>query len=298
MDTVGPSRARGVPPPIGGKQLFETSYQVSEAACDWGFDDAGAAFISLEDQAFSQHERRRVGTDVASNVISYGITSAETCAAAIADQFSIPHIQLIDLQAIAEVCRPSDIPQMVRQGAVPVSWTLGHTSHAAILPASRRQNIPGAYGPNLDITALTTRQEFGDAFRGAFGHKLTDDAANRLSREAPEFSASSRLSAGQKVVMSVLALGLGLCALLDPGVIWPFVLGIASVYFLAVVVLRAFALSPPITSADPPSLADHELPFYSVLVPLYKEAHMIPQLLDGLCALDYPHYVGTAPSTL
>ncbi len=36
-------------------------------------------------------------------------------------------------------------------------------------------------------------------------------------------------------------------------------------------------------------LTDQQLPFYTVLVPLFREASVVPQLVQSLVALDYPH---------
>ncbi|MEM8688062.1 MAG: glycosyltransferase, partial [Pseudomonadota bacterium] len=58
------------------------------------------------------------------------------------------------------------------------------------------------------------------------------------------------------------------------------------------IMLRCLVLWPPAEHsreaifAD--TLDDADLPTYSVLVPLYAEASMVTQLLDALCALDYP----------
>ena len=35
-------------------------------------------------------------------------------------------------------------------------------------------------------------------------------------------------------------------------------------------------------------MPDHELPIYTLLVPLYREAHMLPSLIEALSRLDYP----------
>ncbi len=35
-------------------------------------------------------------------------------------------------------------------------------------------------------------------------------------------------------------------------------------------------------------ISDFDLPVYTVLVPLYREAEMLPQLIDGINRLDYP----------
>ena len=37
-----------------------------------------------------------------------------------------------------------------------------------------------------------------------------------------------------------------------------------------------------------PRVPDHELPIYTLLVPLYREAHMLPALIAALTRLDYP----------
>ena len=37
-----------------------------------------------------------------------------------------------------------------------------------------------------------------------------------------------------------------------------------------------------------PARADYELPIYTLLVPLYREAHMLPRLVASLSRLDYP----------
>jgi cellulose synthase/poly-beta-1,6-N-acetylglucosamine synthase-like glycosyltransferase len=71
-------------------------------------------------------------------------------------------------------------------------------------------------------------------------------------------------------------------------------LAIMAVPFLMVVALRAVSLwhllaarPPPRTSNSP--LTDFgTLPLYTVLVPLYREAAVVPHLLGALARLDYP----------
>src|SRR5690606_28698510 len=62
--------------------------------------------------------------------------------------------------------------------------------------------------------------------------------------------------------------------------------------FLCVVILRSIALwqlrSPPPRASAPPIQDDAELPLYTILVPLFREAEVVPQLVAALRALDYP----------
>ena len=64
-----------------------------------------------------------------------------------------------------------------------------------------------------------------------------------------------------------------------------------TVPFAAVVLVRLVALvevARPRSQANDPPLADAALPRYSVLVPVFDEAEILPSLIDGLARLDYP----------
>ncbi|WDR07006.1 glycosyltransferase [Devosia rhodophyticola] len=58
----------------------------------------------------------------------------------------------------------------------------------------------------------------------------------------------------------------------------------AAIRLASVLTYRKPALAHP--EQRPP---DEELPVYSVLIPLRDEAHMVPQLVAAMLALDYPH---------
>ena len=58
---------------------------------------------------------------------------------------------------------------------------------------------------------------------------------------------------------------------------------LSGIFFLAVVALRVLCLLPAVKLQRPPAaLADQSLPVYSVLVPLFREASVLPQLLEAL----------------
>ncbi len=66
-----------------------------------------------------------------------------------------------------------------------------------------------------------------------------------------------------------------------------------SVPFLCVVLLRLAAIREVLRRSEPPSTAvtaatSDTLPLYSILVPLYREAAVLPRLIKALGALDYP----------
>jgi cellulose synthase/poly-beta-1,6-N-acetylglucosamine synthase-like glycosyltransferase len=118
---------------------------------------------------------------------------------------------------------------------------------------------------------------------------VVEEAVGGLSRRQPGLSAAPaprrgaashlRRSLAIAVVASVLA-----------GIVsWPGAAAdIAALLFLACIMLRVVAAGlPPARSARPCDLSD-SLPTYTLLVPLYREAPSVPQLLASLLALDYP----------
>ena len=62
------------------------------------------------------------------------------------------------------------------------------------------------------------------------------------------------------------------------------------VLFLAMTTFRLAApvIAAPVTAEPVDLLADAALPVYTVLVALHREAAVVPRLIQGLAALDYP----------
>ena len=82
---------------------------------------------------------------------------------------------------------------------------------------------------------------------------------------------------------AAVALGATHAALLSAGLIaglW--------LMFLAAIVLRSMAAVAEGVAVRPPSLSDDELPLYTVIAALYREAEVAPRLVRALEALDYP----------
>ncbi len=121
-----------------------------------------------------------------------------------------------------------------------------------------------------------------------------DLAVNALRRARPDLSAGEPIWAWQKWILLLAPAAFAVAALLDSKLA---IFGLAAVLivpFSCVVVLRTAALwstavppsAPPISQAtivDPTPL-----PRYSVLVPVYDEAAIVPDLVAALSAIDYP----------
>jgi cellulose synthase/poly-beta-1,6-N-acetylglucosamine synthase-like glycosyltransferase len=121
-------------------------------------------------------------------------------------------------------------------------------------------------------------------------------AAEALRREHPVLSAGSPIQTWQKVLLAAVAVAFTAGVTLAPQTTLPAFLAALALPFFCVVLLRSLSLwhlwtRPRAVAQDarsdrPESARDP--PAYTVLVPLYREAHVVPSLLKALSAIDYP----------
>lgn len=107
-----------------------------------------------------------------------------------------------------------------------------------------------------------------------------------------EFSANRPLVSWQRWALTILTLALCLGVMSFPQLTLSIVLAVLALPFLCVVLLRTSALVFLLARGDPSPcpepLSDQALPRYSILVPLFEEAEIVPDLIAALQALDYP----------
>ena len=137
---------------------------------------------------------------------------------------------------------------------------------------------------------ITTPQAFQQALIHANRASLVQQASFALAQQAPADTAHAlgRPATMLFFLLSVVLIVLASISAPDSVLRW-ISLALGFLFFLNVA-LRLSALIALRDRPNPsaPPLPDHALPVYSVLVPLYREAKMIPALVDALCALDYP----------
>lgn len=123
-----------------------------------------------------------------------------------------------------------------------------------------------------------------------------DHAANALRRVRPDLSAGESIWAWQMWTLVGLLGVLVAAGLAAPQHALFALVAILVLPFTCVVLLRSAALWFTLVdkrnvSASASSVAlleDHRLPRYSLLVPIYDEADVVPDLISALSAIDYP----------
>jgi len=121
-------------------------------------------------------------------------------------------------------------------------------------------------------------------------------ATTDLLNRSPDESAYRVLTWPQRFGFAVVAILFGLCLVYSPiNTIIAF--NVFSVLFYTSFSLYKFrmiydalghAFELPVTDEEVAALDERDLPIYTIMVPLYREAAVLPKLVDSLSQLDYP----------
>lgn len=142
--------------------------------------------------------------------------------------------------------------------------------------------------------SLASPQSVRDAICHQFAETFARGAVEGLAARHPDRSARERPALWQRLtlVLSLLAF-LSAMVIAPAGTIWLLTL-LLVVLFVPVIGLRLVAAywlmrrERCATETVSSRVSDAELPIYTILVPLYREAHMLPGLVHGLSRLDWP----------
>lgn len=143
--------------------------------------------------------------------------------------------------------------------------------------------------------SLTTRKALNYCQFVAGSARHLNNAITGLSRHLPEFSASRVITRMQVWISLSLILGA-----ISAGLFWPtptllLLHLVAAIFYLSVTFMRAAMIIPgsilvtkePVLVANTIS-ADSELPLYTIMVALYKEAGQVDDLVASLKKINWP----------
>ncbi|MBN9152914.1 MAG: glycosyltransferase [Microbacterium sp.] len=193
--------------------------------------------------------------------------------------------------------RAASSERYAREGWLPLAMEDGVVTVATSSPlvGRRRSRVEAEIGAPIRVRTVSQRDLIA-AYMSVYGAEVADLAADGLYRKNPAMSARHVLSRGQVVALVVALVVIAAAAVLWPLVTLMVVVGVASVIFLAStlfkfeVALRGsrFDLVDRVTAEEVAALDDAELPIYTVLVPVFREARVVGRLVDNLGRLDYP----------
>ena len=143
---------------------------------------------------------------------------------------------------------------------------------------------------------VTTDWDLLVAVHRGFRDRVVDQATLGLWRRSPDQSARTVLSRPQQVVGVLLLALVAVALVLAPRETLVTASAVVGLGFLVSVAFKFVVCMvgvqredvETVTADDLAAIPDHELPMYTVLVPVYREAGVVGDLIANLGALDYP----------
>ena len=242
-------------------------------------------------------EYSRTGDPLGDILVAHGAISEDVLVAALSELYQLQRVGLTDFEPDDEVTRA--LPEALAQELqiMPVARTADEFLVAVARPLGHEDldRVETALGRPVR-QLLANRIDLDLLIQRVHSHHYAEVATRLIMENRPEQSAHVVVSPTQKaffvcaVILAVLV-----------GIVWPMetlvgLVALCSLAYLAVSVykfrltLRALGthLEYDVTEEELAELDERILPIYTILVPLYKEAGIVPRLVRDMNALDYP----------
>lgn len=223
-------------------------------------------------------------------VLRSGVVDPDTLLRAVSKDIDVDADLLEDRTSI-----PLDVPGVLASGLLPAEARDGETQLTIALTGNNLRTIHDHLSDTPELARhfrITSFERLRDFLQRSCGERLAHDAAFGLRERWPVFSAGSAGFARHALAIT-LSLAVLFALPLMPASL-PQQLGSLAValffsaVFIAWAALRVSACFVRSPGSDSLTIPDHALPVYSILVPLYREANVLAQIVQSIAALDYP----------
>jgi glycosyltransferase XagB len=267
-----------------------------------GCDFLVGSVVEASSLELARAEAARCGVATHQALLALGLVSATAYAAALARALDVP---LAGWDAVLDL-KPAEVALELLDGQEGIdggdlsATVAGRCCRVlcaeSATPHALRRQVAALRAQDLDV-ALATQSRMDAALDTHLRARRMDRAVHGLLRRSPVDSAGGVMVWWWQRVAAIAAAGLTVGGLtIAPTATLTALSGMAAVPFLCVVLLRILALrevaracrAPACQEVPTGGATDEEAPVYSVLVPLYREAGVLPDLVRALQALDYP----------
>ena len=215
---------------------------------------------------------------------------------ALGEQWQLPFIDLLNADIDQGLVRGFDPEVLLAEGWVPVHREGNRTVVATCEPPTRelRDRVHSRLGPNAKVNLRTTTPlDIERTIVLCFREHIVRRSTGELLARRPELSAAGGWSTGQRRCVAAAGILLLVGLLLQWQLTVALIVAGANLAFLAAVTFKLVACLVGVgfgarVTESRAEREDRLLPRYTVLVPVYREANVIGELMGNLGALDYP----------
>ena len=254
-------------------------------------------FVTREQIKTALEEQQRTGSRLGQILVHTGVVSEQELLAVLADYYQLQRVDLTGFEPDPQIASEIPEPLARERRVVPVAFEDGvlYVAVSDVLDDATVAELREHTDAELR-ELLATRNSIDEMMQRIYGEDYVHTAKLALVESNPQDSAFKVITGPQKI-----ALGLSSALVLVCLVLWTRwaligLIGSASLFYLAVSLYR-FKLTwlalghqyeIDVTDEEIAALDERDLPVYTLLLPLYKEANIVPRLARGINALDYP----------
>jgi len=211
----------------------------------------------------------------------------------LSEQAGVEYIDLLVDPVDVTLTRTADVEFYIAQTCLPWRRINNETVYVAADPTRARHAIEEREGRPCIILFASPRN-IHQTIREHFYLDLSEKARFDLARQQPESSAQFRFSNLQLWNFLALAIGIAGFFWLAPSHTAATLNVFFGMCFLSICLLKGMSVfigrrhDAGADAENKRRIDDAELPLYTIIVPLFREAAVLPILADALCKLDYP----------
>ena len=237
------------------------------------------------------------GVRLGKALINRGFITEKQLYLYLAKQTSLPFYDLSTVEINRDVAQSLSARTAREYGILPILEDGANILVAVVDPFNTEalQAVKDLLGKEI-TPVLVTERDLENSLEGLFSRDYLSQSISELLERTPEDSAFKVLSIGQTI-------GIVLFVLISAFWIWfdftSYIIvinSLATIFYIAFssykfyLVYRALSnnMEVPVAQEELQALNDRDLPVYTILVPVYKEADVLPELLGALKKLEYP----------
>lgn len=253
---------------------------------------------TVDDVERAREIATRTGSRPATLLLADGTVRLDDLSRALAEAWGVPFVDLTTTPWDHTLVTRFEPERLVGERWFPLRAPPGRPVVVATADAptpERRRAIESQVGAPVELVA-TTAWDVQDAVLRAFRNEILDEASLGLWRRHPDRSARIVVTRAQRLVvvllLVVLVAGLvvytaGTMEVIVAVVSFGFLVSVAFKFVVCLVGAGQERVDE-ISDADVAALDETDLPVFTVLVPVFREANVVGHLVSNLAALDYP----------
>lgn len=286
------------PPPPEDPKASETPKASNAPTGRLGDRLVAAGLLNQQDLDRALALQKRTKEPLGRILISLGLVRRYDLFQILAAQWGLPFVDLLRQPPDPSLMKLFVPESLIQEKFVP----LHRTAQGVEVAVARQPDLAlerllrGVLGPGPYRYYVTTEWDIDQVVRSAFRQELLDGAVYGLYYRHPHESAYTTFTQQQFFVLATGLLGLLACLYLAPVptlVVLNLLVNLAflgNILFRFVISLVAAGVEKweAVNSEEVAALRDEELPSYTILVPVYREANVVRLILQNLARLDYP----------